>query len=96
MSEEHNIDAALFKLSNEIKSRRLNIDARVIELCERQKVLLENNEARNEFAHKLWKGYKVLGLVNENYDVKSKKKKNNAAHSCFTPLAEPIGLLDLS
>jgi len=71
MSEEHNIEAALFKLSNEIKTRRLNIDARVNELRERQKVLLENNKARNEFAHKLWKGYKVLGLVNEN-DTKKK------------------------
>jgi hypothetical protein len=28
MTEEHNIETALFKLSSEIKARRLNIDAR--------------------------------------------------------------------
>jgi len=45
LSEEQNIESALFKLSNEIKARRLIIDARVNELRERQKLLLENNEA---------------------------------------------------
>jgi hypothetical protein len=71
MTEERNIETALFKLSNEIKARRLNIDARAKELRERQIVLMKNNEEQNEFAHKIWKGYKVLGIVSEN---ETKKK----------------------